>query len=498
MIMKQEEINPLIEEKTNCDFFDNTILLQEYGCEDIYNTCTELLLTLETQLQNNDDFKLITSGITYKQYVSFLIKKYGELLEPYFIINREGNLVKNKNITKPGLNIHHIDENKVPWLSNMTNAQRYPEYQGPDRLCYANDFEHGVLHYLIAKENLHSGLGAGGIVNFGLMSSYAQESEDNLRVYCYVLCNLICLTLNSFLGKEDAERVKLLFKVLFNAQSHHFVFCGFVTNAFTQMNRIASVREKICEKYPVGITKITPQQGYKLTSSKFALRYEEVYVLRSPHDICAVVAQQGNKRNIVTFYGGARSSTPWLKVSDFYDHMDEYWLRCYASIFGIQQRLNILSKMVEQSGGTGHIHGTIVDVDFCNHLYYDVSTNSVIGYSSTESDWAEDRLIHLKSATELLPLYHNNLPALITQYNMTLMPIQPMSVSMLSTNLANQPVQIYKNNNQILKVQQQCATHMICSWDSNYNKDFGWTGIQPDIKILAQARKELRIAWKEE
>lgn len=477
--------------------------LKEYGCEDIYNTCTKLLSTLKVRLQNNDDFKLITSDISYKQYVSFLLQKYGELSEPYFIVNSKGNLIKNKNITKAGLNIHHIDEYEVPQLSDIRYAQRYPEYQGPDRLCYANDFEHGILHYLIAKEKLHTNLGAGGLVNFGLMSSYAQEKEENLQIYCYILCDLICKTLNSFShipeeSQADAERVKLLFKVLSNAQSHHFVFDGFVANAFTQMNRITKVREQICDKYPIGITKITPQQGYELTSSKFALDYENIYVLRTAHDICAVVAQKSEKQNIVTFYGGARSSTPWLKLSDLYDHMDEYWLRSYISIFGIQQRLNIISKMVEQNGGNGQIHGTIIDIDAFNHLYYDISTNSIAGYKSTYSDWACGHLVHFKPITELLPLHHNNLPALITQYNMTLAPIQPQSVSMLSKNLANQPVQVYKNNNKILKIQQQCATHMICSWESNYDKHFEWTGIKPDAQVLTQLRKGLQITWKGE
>ena len=178
--------------------------------------------------------------------------------------------------------------------------------------------------------------------------------------------------------------------------------------------------------------------------------------------------------------------------------MDEYWLRSYISIFGIQQRLNIISKIVEQNGGNGQIHGTIIDIDAFNHLYYDISTNSIAGYKSTYSDWACGHLVHFKPITELLPLHHNNLPALITQYNMTLAPIQPQSVSMLSKNLANQPVQIYHNNNKILKVQQQCATHMICSWDSNYNKDFEWTGIRPDAQALTQLRKELQITWKGE
>lgn len=482
-----------------------SLFLKMYDCEDIYNTCTKLLSILEIQLQNNDDFKLIASDITYQQYVASLIKKYGELSEPYFITNNKGNLVKNENITKSGLSIHHIDENKVSQLNRIEYASRYPEYQGPDRLCYANDFEHGILHYLIAKENLHSGLGAGGIVNFGLMSSYAQEKEDNLQVYCYVLCNLICLTLkspslilDSSQNKEDSERAKLLFKTLSNARSHHFVFNGFITNVFTQMKRITGIREQICDKYPVGISKITKQQGYELTSSGFIWDYEDIYVLRTSHDICAVVAQKAINRNIVTFYGGTRSKTPWLKVSDFYKHMDEYWLRSYLSLFGVQQRLEILSKIVEQNRGLGHIHGTIIDIDSDNHLYYDISTNSVVGYRSDNFLWKNGRIVTFKPVTELLPLYHNNLPVLIAQYNMTLAPIQPMTVSMLSANRANQPFRIYENNSKILKIQQQCATHMICSWDLNYDKNFEWTGVQLDAKTLSQERKKLQISWKEE
>lgn len=88
--------------------------------------------------------------LTYEEYVEHLLKKYGPAKHDYF--DSKGNFTASRTWTD-GLECHHIDEDKIPNLSDDDAWLVYPEYQKADRLVYCNRIEHLILHAKIAKMN---------------------------------------------------------------------------------------------------------------------------------------------------------------------------------------------------------------------------------------------------------------------------------------------------------------------------------------------------------
>lgn len=109
--------------------------------------------------------------LEYREYCEYLKSKYGIPSEDYFIVNKNGNLIKNNSISrgKEGLQCHHICEDIVPNLSDSKIAsQNKIEYQHKNNLCYCNLLEHAWLHILIAEQNSTiSNVEEGVVTGFG-------------------------------------------------------------------------------------------------------------------------------------------------------------------------------------------------------------------------------------------------------------------------------------------------------------------------------------------
>ena len=90
--------------------------------------------------------------MSYEEYVSHLLKKYGPAKANYFL--NENCKSKGKiSRTKEGLECHHIDEDKEQLLSDPRIAVINPfEYQKANRLVYCDKVEHLLIHIKIIEE----------------------------------------------------------------------------------------------------------------------------------------------------------------------------------------------------------------------------------------------------------------------------------------------------------------------------------------------------------
>lgn len=104
---------------------------------------------------------------TYYDAVQQVKNANGECIGDYYNEKSFKNYIHGKN-KKPrhgkkvrqglkGLEIHHIDENKVSNLSSLEKIKKDPEarkfeHQKKERLVYCDLLEHIILHALIAKE----------------------------------------------------------------------------------------------------------------------------------------------------------------------------------------------------------------------------------------------------------------------------------------------------------------------------------------------------------
>jgi len=100
--------------------------------------------------------KIITSELlemSYDQLVKYYLKKYGKVKYDFFHTPTCVSVQKKNSRTKEGLQIHHIDEDKYPNLSQKEFALNCPfECQKANRLVYVNILEHLLLHVKIYQE----------------------------------------------------------------------------------------------------------------------------------------------------------------------------------------------------------------------------------------------------------------------------------------------------------------------------------------------------------
>ena len=81
--------------------------------------------------------------------------------------------------------------------------------------------------------------------------------------------------------------------------------------------------------------------------------------------------------------GGARKTLPVDDLSYYWNHLEEYAEKVAPVFRPVREALNVLSKEVKAFGGSGLIHGFIVDIDFYRHIQLDPFTGNMDMYWSS-------------------------------------------------------------------------------------------------------------------
>lgn len=133
--------------------------------------------------------------------------------------------------------------------------------------------------------------------------------------------------------------------------------------------------------YPDGIHQITREQyvefnrcqGIIMQSMKhpgdlYALKYGGVYmfVLESASSLCLL---EGGRRHKLDY-----------DISYYYENLPEYVRKVRSAFMPYQKALSMVSDEVMAIGGSGSIHGCIVDIDWFNHIYLNPFDGKVTPY----------------------------------------------------------------------------------------------------------------------
>ena len=81
---------------------------------------------------------------------------------------------------------------------------------------------------------------------------------------------------------------------------------------------------------------------------------------------------------------GARIRKMEYNFDHYYFYMEVYYLKIKNLVAPIQRKLKDISQFVQRMGGDGRIHGCIVDIDFFNHLYYNLFDGKVTAYHAID------------------------------------------------------------------------------------------------------------------
>lgn len=411
---------------------------------------------LENKETANDFSEL---KLSYKDYVNLLINKYGPVNADYMIF--KGPICyRNNNIQHPeGTEIHHIREDTFANLSVPFRAMICPhEFQKKNLLVYANDYEHAVLHYLIYKETKK--LGIGGILNFGLGRSLIQD-DDNI-IYIKFLRKLLYLC-ESYNDQVHIEQCKNLIQQILKQPKK----CPIMITKVNPYEKKDILHEKIIRLCPIGITSIPSQNFFnQFFNSKRILTYDKIYILRTKNDITAVCAI--NKQNkIILFNGGVGKIIPFQTINDFYTSMDNYFLFCDKLNNLLLQKLESLVKIIQKENPFACLHGSIIDLDAENHIFYDIKTNCFIGYTASIREW-DRRIVHLKSVNNLLPNFsQKQLPTVLSN---TMFPDIPQQTFSALKENKDKPIDFYTINRHIIDLQSIAYSKHICRWEDGYKE----------------------------
>lgn len=104
---------------------------------------------------------------------------------------------------------------------------------------------------------------------------------------------------------------------------------------------------------------------------------------------------QGSSMSILA--GGKRSRATH-SIQYYYDRIEQYKNRVVELLRPYHRALVVLSGEVQKFGGTGTIHGSIIDIDHFNHLYLNPFDGTIAPYFA----WSMDSRLVYKDVLELL------------------------------------------------------------------------------------------------
>ena len=182
-------------------------------------------------------------NMTYDEYVSHLLNKYGAITQPYFTDKYCNEYNKSIRMGCFGLYIHHIAEDIVPSLSKKRVAsQNLWSYQQGDKLVYCDPLEHLLLHIKIYEKTGNGNLGIKGAVIiareigdyylYGVPTNwkrpYAVKVADKLNEY------LDCIEILIQCLREIGYSTKGVYNLIFNSTPD--VVNTFVLESFENRN----------------------------------------------------------------------------------------------------------------------------------------------------------------------------------------------------------------------------------------------------------------------
>ncbi len=188
-----------------------------------------------------------------------------------------------------------------------------------------------------------------------------------------------------------------------------------------------------------------------------------LYMLKKNGYYCFIHESEMSSFTILN--GAERRKLEKKGLQYYYDHMDNV-IECIKNpldkYMSVQQKV---SNEIQKIGGSGRIHGCIVDVDFYNHIYINPTDMKITGY------WALD-MINKKVYPDIPSLLKSECPMLYEKYVKF---IEENSSSALVSKIDSESdvsllpqeylsTDIYKVSRQIKKM-QKLTSNILSFWD---------------------------------
>ena len=226
--------------------------------------------------------------------------------------------------------------------------------------------------------------------------------------------------------------------------------------------------------YPTGIYEITSEE-YKRFNEEigeyFSFKWStisRVYMLKSSSIYMFAVDCPNREGEYCILNGGAMGKK--LVYSDLHyylDHMELYSQALLQMTQAYYNELQRLSQFVKSFGGEGTVHGSIVDIDFFNHINLDPLTGATTCYYSPIMGIREEYDGIIALLTEHAPLLLKNAEKVL---NGTQLETLGSQYNRLSSDLANSfgwttNNYMYRNSRLLRNIQHLREAHVLRNWN---------------------------------
>lgn len=217
--------------------------------------------------------------------------------------------------------------------------------------------------------------------------------------------------------------------------------------------------------YEDGIFEVTGEQYNdfyrgKNISMTFQREVNVLYMLKKNGYYCFIHKSRSGSLTILN--GGAMKKLEIQDVQYYYDNMDAMISTIKTPLDKFTSFQKRVADMVKRIGGVGTIHGSIIDIDFYNHIYVNPLDLSITGY------WASD-IINKVVYPSIPALLEKNCPVIFDEYVKLLKgnSENPLALKQ-QTNIAVLPqtyldTDIYKASREIKKM-QKLSSNILTSW----------------------------------
>ena len=217
--------------------------------------------------------------------------------------------------------------------------------------------------------------------------------------------------------------------------------------------------------YEDGIFEVTSEQYNdfyrgKNISMTFQREVNVLYMLKKNGYYCFIHKSRSGSLTILN--GGAMKKLEIQDIQYYYDNMDSMISTIKTPLDEFTSFQKRIAGIVKRIGGVGTIHGSIIDIDFYNHIYVNPLDLSITGY------WASD-IINKIVYPSIPALLEKNCPTIFGEYvkllkgnsENPLAPKQQTNVAILPQTYLD--TDIYKASREIKKM-QKLHSNILSSW----------------------------------
>lgn len=225
------------------------------------------------------------------------------------------------------------------------------------------------------------------------------------------------------------------------------------------------------QDYLDGIHKITPQQYRDFNRGKnikmsFNREINYLWMLKKNGYYCFIL--ESEKGRLYILNGGVPETLKHDRLDYYFENMDQMIKAIEAPLTKYTNYQEEIAHFIKKIGGSGRIHGCIIDIDFNNHIYVNPFDLTVTGY------WAED-IVFKKVYPSVPALLEENCPKYFNVYK-ELSLEKENAVSVLEKSEISEPEQLYLNTDiykasRKIRKMQRLQFNVLRAWYDNLISD---------------------------